>query len=998
MQLNTRLKRMFFGKSIASRNGWRSSQATESLHRRTTAVTKSFLSGEPPLSVFNNMLDHLLEITGSEFGFIGDVLHDGDGAPYLKSRAISNIAWDQASKDVYRPEGMEFRNLDSLFGHVLTRKEIVLTNDPRGDWRSAGTPHGHPPLESFLGVPLMHNDQLIGMIGLANRPGGFEESMVNFIDPLISACANVLWGMRLSHNLVAARRRYQDVFDEAPLMYVITRVSSDESVIVQECNGLFCQLLGYDRSEIIGRPFAEFLTAESRQEFLDTGFATATTTGLYGVRRDLVAKDGSILHTELVAIPDKGDDGAVTGSRAMFIDLTKEVEARRKQERISADLSQLIDFANAPILTIDKELLVTEWNHQAAKITGFSKAVMMGRNLLDIGQTIVGEEKVAALHKVLLSALDGTETSEFEFSLINRLGETVDLLLNMAPRRDVEGTISGVIIIGLDISEHTKTERARIEKDRLYRQLTEELPISIWEEDWSKIKKAMDKLELHSEPDLVNYFSTHPELLSELNEMKKILQVNPYTYTLYELTEENGSPADPDEIDHRFEADGGRGLTMLYFENEDLSANYAVKSYKGNDLQIQTYTLIPEDAREDWSRVITIDQDRTELEIKEQALRQAQKMEAVGQLTGGIAHDFNNLLSVISGNIHFVKEDIEGISEEIEVLLDNAASAAKDGAELTQRLLSFSRISSLHPETTNVSDIIRKFVRFLNRTLGENTELKINLPIDDLLISVDVSQLENSLLNLALNSRDAMPNGGTITISADRQLVSDVSHLSFVGLPNEIVRISVTDSGEGIAEENIERVFDPFFTTKEPGKGSGLGLSMVYGFTKQSDGYCTIDHSSKEGTTVSMYFREEVIGATCKNEADDTTPVFVLGSGVVLVVEDEPRVRRVALRNFRKLGFETLEAENADTAIAIIESGKDIDLVFSDVVMPGEMNGYSLADWLARNHKDVRVILTSGHTKSENVSMSSDEHEFPVLQKPYSSEDLAERVSSAFEN
>lgn len=998
MQLNTSLKRMFFGKSLTSRNGWGSSQALESLHRRTTAVTKSFLSGEPPLIIFNNILDHLLEITGSEFGFIGDVLHDDKGMPYLKSRAISNIAWDQASKDVYRPEGMEFRNLDSLFGHVLTKEEVVLTNDPRGDWRSAGTPHGHPPLESFLGIPLMHNDQLIGMIGLANRPEGFEESIVNFIDPLISACGNVLWGMRLTHDLVVARRRYDDIFNDAPIMYVITRVSSDQSVIIKDCNAFFCQSLGYDRSEMIGRPFAELLTAESRKEFLDTGFATATTVGLYGARRDIVAKDGSILHTELVAIPDKDDDGEVTGSRAMFVNVTKEVEARHKQERISADLSQLIDLANAPILTIDKEGLITEWNQQATKITGLSKAAMMGSDLLAVGQTFASEEKIAALHEILLSALDGVETSEYEFSLTNRKGETVDLLLNMAARRDFMGTISGVIIIGLDISERTKAERARIEKDRLYRQLTDELPLSVWEEDWSELKKELDKLELHSEPDMRNYFSAHPELLLKLNEMTKVLQVNPYTYTLYELTEEDGSPADPEDIDNTFDATFGRGLAMLYFQNKDLMENYTVKSYKGNELQLQAYTLIPEDGRDDWSRIISIAQDRTELEIKEQALRQAQKMEAVGQLTGGIAHDFNNLLSVISGNIRFLKQDIEGMTEDVRLLLDDAASAANDGSELTQRLLSFSRAGSLHPETTSVNNVINKYTRFLGRTLGPNTELEINLPIDELTISVDVSQLENSLLNLALNARDAMPNGGVITISANRCTTSDVQRLSFPDLPAELIRISVSDSGEGIDEENIGRVFDPFFTTKGPGKGSGLGLSMVYGFAKQSGGYCAIDNTSKEGTTISMYFREEVIGATSKIEEDDTTSLSVLGSGVVLVVEDEPRVRKVALRNFRQLGFETLEAENADTAIAIIESGKDVDLVFSDVVMPGEMNGHHLADWLARNHKDVRIILTSGYAEGGKVQMSSDEHRFPILQKPYSSEDLAERVTSTLGN
>jgi len=972
-----------------------SDETTESLYGRMTAINKSFLSGESSLSVFTDMLNQLLDVTNSEFGFIGDVIYDNEGAPFLKSRAISNIAWDQASKDVYRPEGMEFRNLNSLFGYVLTTKKVVLTNDPDGDRRSAGTPHGHPPLESFLGIPLIRDDRLIGMVGLANRREGYIESLVEQIDPLISACANVLWGMRLADKLQNAQRRYRDLFDDSPIMYVVTRINSDRAVIISECNGLFCRTLGYDRSELIGRPVADLLTPQSKKEFLQSGFTTATTVGLYNAHRDLVAKNGSVIHTELVAIPDKSEDGTVVGGRAMFVNLTKEVEARQQQEGIAAELSQLIDIANAPIFGIDQHGSINEWNQAAAKITGISRDVMIGRDLLEVGQSFAAGERVAALYEVLLNALSGVETSEYEFSLTNQQGETVDLLLNMAARRNIKGAITGVIVIGLDISERNKMERARIEKDRLYRHLTDELPVSVWEEDWSAVKQKLDRLNSPSISHLVDYFTRFPDFLSELNDMTKVLQVNPYTYTLYELVEENGSRADPEVIDHTFELDCGRGLAMLYFGNKDLYENYTVKSYKNNDVEIQSHTIVPDDAKEDWSRVITIDQDRTDLIAKERSLRQAQKMEAVGQLTGGIAHDFNNLLSIISGNIQILQQDTTNASEEVAEAFTDALSATKDGAELTQRLLSFSRMSSLCPEIRNICDLIENFSRFLERTLGDGAAINVNIPTDDLFIYVDASQLENSLLNLALNARDATPNGGAITISASRIIMPSNSIGYLESCQGDCVKISVSDSGTGIEEKNIERVFEPFFTTKEPGKGSGLGLSMVYGFAKQSGGCCEIDSCIDEGTTVSMYFPAVESGENSTLEVQCVTPMLAHGSGVILVVEDEPRVRRVVLRSLNRMGYETREAENANAAKNIIESGECVDLILSDIVMPGELDGYGLADWAAENYPHIKIILTSGYHGSRAEETLSGRSRITELKKPYSNEDLAERLSTA---
>ena len=394
--------------------------------------------------------------------------------------------------------------------------------------------------------------------------------------------------------------------------------------------------------------------------------------------------------------------------------------------------------------------------------------------------------------------------------------------------------------------------------------------------------------------------------------------------------------------------------------------------------------------------VIGIGQDVTDLRQKETALRQAQKMEAVGQLTGGIAHDFNNLLSIIRGNLRFLQQDIPDVNTGIEELFEDAMSAVDDGAELTQRLLAISGSRSLQSEIRNVNDAIEKFARFLSRTLAENIELEFDLPDEDLFIDVDPSQLENSLLNLSLNARDAMPDGGRITFSATRYHHSDAGGVG-PDLPGDgdYVLIAVTDTGTGINSEDLQHVYEPFFTTKEVGKGSGLGLSMVYGFMQLSNGVSTISSESGKGTTVSMYF-PEVVGEVGKaGVITEQAPAG--GSEVILVVEDEIRVRRVTLRDLKHLGYNTLEAENAAMAKAIIESREEIDLLFSDILMPGKMNGHMLAIWTKKHFPNIKVVLTSGFSKVAADVNKDDAHSFPLIRKPYSVGKLAEQIKATLE-
>ena len=246
-------------------------------------------------------------------------------------------------------------------------------------------------------------------------------------------------------------------------------------------------------------------------------------------------------------------------------------------------------------------------------------------------------------------------------------------------------------------------------------------------------------------------------------------------------------------------------------------------------------------------------------------------------------------------------------------------------------------------------------------------------------------------MNLTLNARDAITQGGNISISATRYHHSDGDESSVTLSEGDYIEVSVTDTGSGIISEDLQHVYEPFYTTKEVGKGSGLGLSMVYGFTQQSGGACHIKSTPGEGTTVFMYF-PEIPESKRIEKAKVVDEPAMRGSEVILVVEDEPRVRRVALRDLEKLGYKTLEAENGDMARTIIESGEPIDLLFSDILMPGEMNGHMLAIWVEENHPQIKVVLTSGYSKGQADANRDQAHPFPLVRKPYSINNLAKQI------
>jgi len=363
-------------------------------------------------------------------------------------------------------------------------------------------------------------------------------------------------------------------------------------------------------------------------------------------------------------------------------------------------------------------------------------------------------------------------------------------------------------------------------------------------------------------------------------------------------------------------------------------------------------------------------------------------------LTGGIAHDFNNMLTVISGNLELLGDHIDEKSPANNNLVA-ARRAVSRGAELTQRLLAFSRQQILAPRIVDINTVIPETVTMMKRTIGEQIEVLFNPGRGLWNVRVDTGQIENALLNMCINSRDAMPEGGSITISTGNVTLADndLQDHAYVS-PGDYVRIVVTDTGEGIPPDIINRVFDPFFTTKEVGQGSGLGLSMVFGFTKQSGGYVIVDSTVGSGTSISLYFPRAVDVIEPGNKIiPSRTGQTIVGHATILLVEDQADVLEYTKTSLINMGYKVWTARNGAEAILILDDLKELDLLMTDVIMPGGIGGRELADEARDYFPQVKVLFISGYAP-ESVQTDIDNHEHTAfLSKPYTKDAIAEKIT-----
>jgi PAS domain S-box-containing protein len=388
---------------------------------------------------------------------------------------------------------------------------------------------------------------------------------------------------------------------------------------------------------------------------------------------------------------------------------------------------------------------------------------------------------------------------------------------------------------------------------------------------------------------------------------------------------------------------------------------------------------------------------RVEADDARKILAQSQKLDAIGQLTAGIAHDFNNLLTVILGNLQLLERQAAGHAA-MAKRLRTAANAALRGSDLIKRLLAFSRRQVLSPARVDVAALVRESVELFRRTLGEDISVRTTLADDLWVVEIDAHELETALLNLAINARDAMPGGGVLAIEVRNHVIGQEYADRHGDVPaGDYVLMIVSDTGHGMPESVRARVFEPFFTTKPDGRGTGLGLSMVYGFIKQSGGHIEVYTEEGHGTSIKLYLPRATHAGAAHPPPQAAASAAPRGSETVLVVEDNADLRDIAARFPEQFGYTVVTAVDAAEALAILATRDDVDLLFTDIVMPGEMNGDELAAKAGALRPGIAVLYTSGHPKGALRTGDAARCDTPVLLKPYRAAELARAVRAALE-
>jgi PAS domain S-box-containing protein len=627
----------------------------------------------------------------------------------------------------------------------------------------------------------------------------------------------------------------------------------------------------------------------------------------------------------------------------------------------------LIEQMQECAVTLGVDGTILYCNQRLSTLTAVRREALVGRRL----QEFVAPQDRPLLNQLLTRGAVAGRSAEF--SLITAAGEeNVPVNMSVADLPIEEGSAN--LLCGV-ITDLTRSRRRTDELAAANQQLASEIDERRRTED--KLRLALDAADMGNwDMDLLTGKTTRSSRFDQIIGDTGPSQWTPQTAAQLFVDEDRSAVAEA------FAEAVQSGV--LYLERRIHRRNDGALRW----VQIKGLTFY-DDGKP--VRIAGVVSDVTDRRLIDEQLRQAQKMEAIGQLTGGVAHDFNNLLMVIAGSLDLLESRLDGDAKTIRYL-STARHGVERGAKLNQQLLAFARRQDLRTESVDIGALLRSFENLLDRAIGETIAVTIKDPPALLHARTDPHQLETAILNLAINARDAMPQGGALTVSTGVRSVRAKTAALNNTVAGDYVVISVADTGSGMSADVISKVFEPFFTTKEVGKGTGLGLSQVYGFAKQSGGFVTIDSVVGEGTVISIHLPSAQAPEASTEERVAIREVK--GQGTVLVVEDDDDVREIASSMLRDLGYMVFEADRGKKALTLLDSGAPIDLVFTDVIMPGEVGGIELAREIKAHYKHIPVLLTSGYTAQRFQTDDMDEG-LQILRKPYNRVDLSLAVKSA---
>ena len=638
-------------------------------------------------------------------------------------------------------------------------------------------------------------------------------------------------------------------------------------------------------------------------------------------------------------------------------------EAQSAEGRYRILVEGITDYA---IYMLDEAGLVTSWNRGAERFKGYSEGEIIGQHF---SRFYTEEDRAIDLPETALRTAREEGRFEQEGWRVRKDGARFWAHVVIDPIRDSEGNLVGYAKITRDLSERRKAELQLRESQEQFRLLVQSVT------DYALYMLDLDRR--------VSSWNAGAERIKGYTRDEILGHHFSRFYT--EEEREAGVPSkglQQAAAEGRWETEGWR----VRKDGSRFWAHVVIDAIRNDAGELIGFAKITRDITERKNAERELDQAR-------EALFQSQKMEAMGQLTGGVAHDFNNLLTVIMGGRDTIARSKPTDMVRIRRALDMSRHAADRAAGLTSRLLAFSRKQALEPTPSDLNTLVRDMADLLHRTLGEQIELESVLSPRLWTVEIDQNQLETAILNLAVNARDAMPSGGKLTIETQNTFLDESYAATDAEVrPGQYVVISVSDTGSGMSKSTLARAFEPFFTTKELGHGTGLGLSMVYGFVKQSGGHVTIYSEEREGTTVKLYFPRLLSSAKMLGE-EGNEPEYPSASEdeVVLVVEDNPEVRAFSVMSLSELGYRVLQAADAEAALSILRSDQRVDLLFTDVVLPGR-TGKMLADELANARPGLKVLFTTGYSRNAIVHHGRLDAGVRLLQKPFTFDQLASRI------
>lgn len=777
---------------------------------------------------------------------------------------------------------------------------------------------------------------------------------------------------------------------------IVSILSKDNVVLYQSpaCK----KILGYTPEELIGRKTTELIHPDDFSNMKAEQDSNRGTSGeIYYWEFRFRHKNGNWVYLDAVGL-NMLDDPIIKGRVYHVRDVTQR-RMTEEQARKSSKIFQTAFSANHNICTISDPLTgkFIDVNDAWVSATGWSRDEGIGRTAIELNIWGSEENRNSIIDKMRVTG----SLRKFQTKMYTRSGEELDIVLTA---EIVEITNEDRLFFSaVDVTEQLRTEEELRKSEIRFRRLFNTAEISIWDQDFSEAIVELEKLRSHGIVNFKSYLNENSEEARRLTECVKINSVNDATLVLYGVASREDFVENLAGMMTESTAFVFIGLLEALWNYDDYySAEVSHKTVDGRDISVIVSLPIPK-KEANFTNVPVCVLDITERKRLEENFRRSQKLEAVGQLTGGIAHDFNNILGIVMGNLEILEVLSKGNDQALE-RIQKALKGVNRGSEITRKLLGFSRKDTHQVSLTSLNKFIENLEDLIAKSLTASIKVKTRLSSDLWSVAVNPGDLEDAILNLSLNGKDAMPDGGILIIeTANKVLENDYVRRNPEGKVGEYVMISVSDTGIGMTNEIKEKVLEPFFTTKETGKGTGLGLSMAYGFVQRSGGHLKIYSEVGEGTTVRLYLPRATEQSSNQAVEEQPKAELLFGDEHILIVDDEAELRDVATAHLNTLGYTTVAACDGRQALEILSTASNVDLLFSDVIMPGGMDGYQLAMAVRERYPMIKTLLTSGFT-NQREQLSSSDNEFlfrinrDLLNKPYNLSELSFAVRSILDS